>query len=157
MGLATSEGIWATTTEHYDLSPATQGTAPMVPSKAGGSAPAPDIVLFDPGKQIVVAVEVEARTELTKHPGSTAVEFVKLRSGTLVDISSYHYARVIKGKDFDDRASWGHKSIHDILDDYESMILDRISLPGGNILIVVPGAYLETLESLWVQFRDGRR
>jgi hypothetical protein len=158
LGIASRDGILAATTETFDLTPATEGKAPLAPAKTGGSTAAPDVLLVGQGGHLVVGVEVETRSEdFRKYPGRTPVEYAKLRSGILVDVSAVHYARALKGTDYDDQASWGHKNIEEILEDSDLLILDRHTLKDGTVLVFVSSSYLEKLNTLFRQFKVGKR
>ena len=155
MGLAMAEGIAALTTEHGDLTPGVSGKAPMMRSKTGGRVPAPDVVLLDHERQLYVGVEVEARSQLDWYPGCTFVDHAKLASGVMIDLTANHYARAIKGEDYDCPATWGHKNIEAFLKDHEAGVTRWINRNGSTILIV-PGSYLEKLNTLFRQFQRGR-
>jgi len=156
MGLAMAEGITALTTEHGDLTPGVSGKAPMMRSKTGGRVPAPDVVLLDHERQLYVGVEVETRTELIYYPGCTFVDHAKLASGVMIDLTANHYARAKKGEDYDCPATWGHKNIEAVLKDYKAGKMRWVNRD-GSVLIIVPGRYLEVLDTLFHQYKVARR
>ena len=155
MGLASAQGILASTTEHFDLTPGVFGKAPLVRAKDGGRVPAPDVLLFNPPQGMVIGVEVEARTLAHSYPGCTFCDFAKLESGVLVDLVAIHYARALQGKDYDAAASWGQRDMEELLQSIWSGRISRIRLSDGSTLLVLEPGDLYPLQQLFDRVSGG--
>jgi len=153
MGLASAQGILASTTEHIDLTPGVSGKAPLARVQGGGWVPAPDVLLHNQG--VVVGVEVEARTTADLYPGCTFFEYAKLPSGVLVDVMAFHYARAVRGEDYDAASSWGQRDMEELRQALHRGRINMISPRGGGTLLVLEPGDLYPLQQLFDRVSRG--
>jgi hypothetical protein len=149
MGLAWGQGILASTTEHFDLTPGVSGKAPLTKAKDDLKVPAPDVLLFNPPNGAVIGVEVETRSLATRYPGSTFLEYAKLKSGVLVDLTAIHYARALKGEDYDLSSAWRQRDMHELFQAARTGMIDQITLSSGGTLLVLDATALRDLQELF--------
>jgi hypothetical protein len=155
MGLARNQGILATTTKHSDLTPGVAGKPPLIRSKTGGVVPAPDLLLLNPPHGAVIGVEVETRSLATRYPGSTFLEYAKLKSGILVELTAIHYARALKGEDYDLSSAWRQRDMHELFQAARTGMIDQITLSSGGTLLVLDATALRDLQELFDRILRG--
>jgi hypothetical protein len=153
MGLASAQGILASTSEHFDLTPGLAGKAPLARVRGGGWVPAPDVFLHNQG--VVVGVEVEARSRADCYPGCTFFEYAKLPSGILVDVVAFHYARALRGEDYDAASSWGQRDMEELRQALHRGRINMISPRGGGTLLVLEPGDLYPLQLLFERISRG--
>lgn len=153
MGLASAQGILASTTEHFDLTPGVSGKAPLARVQGGGWVPAPDVLLHNQG--VVVGVEVEARSRADCYPGCTFFEYAKLPSGVLVDVVAFHYARALRGENYDTASSWGQRDMEELRQAFWSGRISRIRPSDGSTLLVLEPGDLYPLQQLFDRVSGG--
>jgi hypothetical protein len=149
MGLAQREGIFAATTEHFDLTPGVEGRAPLVLNRHGVMVPAPDLVLINLAQQMVVGVEVETRTLARCYPGATFADMAKLATNMEIDLGGAAYVRTVKGSDYDASASWRQRDIPELL---RALAAGELHHFREGLLILHP-ADLRRLDELWARMR----
>jgi len=149
MGLAMGQGFLAATTDHFDLTDAVAGRAPLAPRQGGGFVPAPDVLLLGSLPGVVIGVEVETRPFAKHYPGCTFAEVAKLRDNLLVDVVGSVYARHLQGSDVDCDTSWRQHDIQNLMDLHAIGLIDFITSKTGETLFLLHDNDLDRLDALW--------
>jgi hypothetical protein len=79
----------------------------------------------------------------------------KLPSGVLVDVVAFHYARALRGEDYDAASSWGQRDMEELRQALHRGRINMISPRGGGTLLVLEPGDLYPLQLLFERISRG--